>query len=278
MKFKKYLLLEKTYEIRKDVELLYNKAYKKLYKIFKENELEDIPEKLKKIIKNPYSTTLLYTDSSILKSPQAKLAHDINPITIDLGIYSDGNFYRPASIVGLSRSNAKGEIQISANASVMSIMLKGKVSTISQKELVRFSNALTPDRIKLSISHELSHWLTDTLHNNVLSNIFLKAAELTKLDMVKLGKKDVNMTHFEIDGQIHGIKQLKYNNKDIWDDISLLDLFNMYTSLYTIAKQMNNYYGQDVLDIWQKSLIKRMAREKLLGKNMRKFVKPNDLW
>jgi hypothetical protein len=58
--------------------------------------------------------------------------------------------------------------------------------------------------------------------------------------------------------------------------MTLLDVFNTYTSLYSIASSLKRH-GKDVLDLWQKTLLKRMAREKLLGKNMKAFVKPNQL-
>ena len=279
MRLKRYLILEKTFNIKKDVDILYKKGFEKVFKIFKENDFEEMQKKLKKIFRQGRSsTTLISTDSSILKSPEAVMAHNVNPVTIDLGSYVDGNFYRPSAIIKRQAggSGKKGEIQISMNAGVMDILMRGDISSVAEHELVRFANELSSTRIKSSISHELSHWISDSLYNKHISSVLDLAAELTNMELVKLGKKDVNMTYFEIDGQIHVLKELKRANKDELDELSLLDVFNSYTTLYTIASNLKRH-GKDVLDLWQKTLLKRMARENLLGKNMKSFVKPNQL-
>ena len=136
---------------------------------------------------------------------------------------------------------------------------------------------ITEERIKSAISHELSHCISDSLYNNHIGRILKRADELNNADIVKMGKKNVNMTYFEIDAQIHAIKELKRKHKMKWDRLLLIDIFEMYTSLYFIASTLYKNYGQDILDIWQKMLLKRMIREKLLGKNMRNFVKGEDL-
>lgn len=51
-----------------------------------------------------------------------------------------------------------------------------------------------------------------------------------------------------------------------------MDVFIEYTSLGLIATKLYKEYGAEVLNIWQKFLIKRMSREGLLGKNMNHFV------
>jgi hypothetical protein len=79
------------------------------------------------------------------------------------------------------------------------------------------------------------------------------------------------MTHFEIDAQIHGIKTLKQQHTTAqWNKMTIEELLDFYPPLHgtwTTTKQ----YGKEVNDIWKKLLLKRMAREKILGKNMRSF-------
>jgi hypothetical protein len=46
----------------------------------------------------------------------------------------------------------------------------------------------------------------------------------------------------------------------------------------TAFAQMYHKAGVKELNILQKAVIKRLHREKLLGKNMRKFVKPEEIF
>jgi hypothetical protein len=62
-----------------------------------------------------------------------------------------------------------------------------------------------------------------------------------------------------------------------WDEMTLADVFFKYNSLRYMGGQIYQNYGKEVGDIWQKLIVKRMVREKLLGKNMKKFAKyPED--
>jgi hypothetical protein len=77
------------------------------------------------------------------------------------------------------------------------------------------------------------------------------------------------MTYFEIDAQIHGIKQLKQSKKKEWDSRSLEDVILQYSLLKRIVDDIYGNYNKDILNIWLKDLVKRMHRENLLGKNMK---------
>jgi len=59
--------------------------------------------------------------------------------------------------------------------------------------------------------------------------------------------------------------------------MTLTDIAFKYTSLKSIVRDLYIHYGKEILDIWQKNLIKRMAREKLLGKNMKHFFNIGEL-
>lgn len=109
-------------------------------------------------------------------------------------------------------------------------------------------------------------------NTDVNNKITTKATQLKDEDILKLKQKDVNMTYFEIDAQIHGIKNLKNYGKENWDTLKLDDIFFEYNSLRKIAKKIYFKYGEDILQIWEKNLIKRMDREKLLGKNMKNYI------
>jgi hypothetical protein len=216
--------------------------------------------------------------SDKLPGKEAQAAHALNPCSIRLGCFHDGAWYRPGKAISKALGSiSDSQIQISVNYFAIQVWLKGQYSTISPKQLTNFKNELVPSSIKSTTAHEISHWLNDTFHNNHITKTLLKSFENANQDLIKLGELDVNMTHFEIDAQIHALKQLKMQNKKVWDQFTLLDLFERYSSLQSIASRLYKNYGKEVLDIWQKMLVKRLAREKLLGKNMRKFVKPNEL-
>jgi hypothetical protein len=95
--------------------------------------------------------------------------------------------------------------------------------------------------------------------------------KIDKIDKVlSQGKLHKNMAFYEVDAQIHAIKQLKRTFKKEWDNLTLLDLFYKIPSLRNIAKSLY-FLGKDVYKIWMKDLVKRMNRENLLGKFMRDF-------
>lgn len=288
MRLKRYLkeelLLEKTFDIAKDVDFLYNKSYKPIFDMFKKvnlskhaakatidpklmDQMKFIQVELARVLKN---AIMFSTDSSKLKGKDAKMAHEVNPVRIDIGVFDRGSFYIPQEKF----------IQMSLNKQVIELVRDSgstfDISFIPTEQLRRFANEFKPERAKTTMAHELSHWISDSLHNFYLTKTTKTAWELQKPEILLLHKKDVNMTHFEIDAQVHAIKQLKASNKKQWDSLTLVDLFTMYQSLIGVASGVVRY-GEDVLNIWQKALVKRMAREKILGKNMRKFVTPQEL-
>lgn len=283
MRLKRYLLLEKTFNISKDVDYIYKRCFASMMKEIKKHSdfsEDDITKLLNgkhgKFFRDvlSYSDSTLDTiDSSELPSKQAQEAHWANHANIRCGVFADANYYKPLK-------PGYCMIQISINPTAFALALNGKETiekNVPPNLLSQFYNDLEPARIKVSISHEISHWLNDTFHNFHISKLLKIAKELSKPEMVKLHKKDVNMTHFEIDAQIHGIKQLKKSHRKDWDNMNLKDVFHLYTSLNYMAKQILGNYGKDVFNVWQKLLMKRMAREKLLGKNMRSFMKPEEI-
>lgn len=131
---------------------------------------------------------------------------------------------------------------------------------------------LNASTIKSSIAHELSHWLNDSLHNEFLTRLIRIATENDNHDILKLKNLDVNLTYFELDAQIHNIKQLKRDNLKLWNTITLYKLISLSLSLTKIYDDIRKLYGDAIIRIWQTNLIKRMDREKLLGKKMTPFT------
>ena len=130
----------------------------------------------------------------------------------------------------------------------------------------RLANFHDPVLSKLGDSRWSGHFVSDTLYDRHITNLLDKNKTYKNYHLLK--QKDVNMTYFEIDAQIHGIKELKKNMIKEWNRLSLEEIFRMYTALHDIAETLYNKYGEKVLTLWLKNLIMRMNRENILGKNM----------
>jgi hypothetical protein len=129
----------------------------------------------------------------------------------------------------------------------------------------------TEARIKGSIYHELSHWIRDTLHNNNIHkklSDFHYSGDSSPKNIQKIlyhGEETEYTTDYEIDAQIHAIKQLKRNYRSDWDSLNFSDMLDLNASLkhITHALKGNN------LNRWMRKIKSRMYREGLLGKKMR---------
>lgn len=126
----------------------------------------------------------------------------------------------------------------------------------------------TPEKMKSSIHHEIAHWHDDTKNNRHLLKSINKAKETGNgKKYFRKNEPDINLTKVELEAQIHNIYQLYLNNKDKWDELKFDDLLEMLPTLTTLRSIMKNL---NQFDRWKKMLLKRMAREGILGKNMSK--------
>lgn len=260
MRLQKFLN-ERTFDIDNDVDYLYNEFFEIIGTWQKKNKRHAIQE----FLRNHYFEVASF-DSSDLKSKECKLAHELNPVKIYLKYDSKtGSFYSPT----------KSKIHISIPPSAMFLILdkdikelEGFFSTIRQKE--RFWNEFSEHKLKGSIYHELSHWLNDTLHNFNITKIMKKAVDSPSHagELMKFGASSVSLSNMELDAQIHAMKELKKKYALIWDNLDLFDvaiLNSSFHSIFSTAVQA----GEKDYKKYFKSLIKRLNRENLLGKNMK---------
>ena len=280
MRLNRYLLNEKTFNIKKDVDFIYKKSFKDILDIINKHWMDFFmlssvlykrlgTKKWQNIIIDEF-------DTSLLKTKPAREAHLANPAKIVVCITDKGFFYRPAVSINavLGKTDSLSLIQLSFHGLALDVVLKGDFSLVPEKQRKWLKNEFGSDKVKASIAHELSHWISDTKHNFHISKLLKTAHELSKPDIVLLHKKNVNMTYFEIDAFVHAIKQVRSAHRKKWDSYNIEDLFSLYPSLFQIATELLRAYNKDVLDVWQKSLLKRLAREKLLGKGMKNFITP----
>lgn len=259
-------LLENTFDIDRDVDFLYKVGFDSFIKTFSKNRSTEEASTAKDMIDIVGQHWFKSINSRELKSRDCKEAHSYNPIDIFLGISKKGSLYYPES----------HRIDISLNESLFNLMILPDWISVfnsfatSKKKLTL--SEFSEKKIKSTIAHELSHWLNDTLHNYHITDLSKLSTTLNDDDIFKLKKHHVSLTHFEIDAQIHGIKNLKNNCSRTWDQMTMYSVFINYTSLTQILITVTKKYGKDVADVWQKNLMKRMARENLLGKNMKSFA------
>lgn len=251
--FKQYLI-EKTFNIGKDVDMIYKIMFKKFTDNFQK--------------KSPYIPPLVSQkeiSSSMLKSKKAQEAHKLNPITIIGGIDEEGkNYYEPFHKM----------IKLSLNISALALLrdnegvLKDSLEFIDIPQRKNYLTEFDGSSIKSSIYHELSHWINDTLHGGHIKKMLAHMETATEKEyyyIIRQGEEDIAVTSYELDAQIHAIKQLKRLNKNKWNLYSFGDLLSLNPSLNIIYNKLSSEGRLK----WKKKLLKRMVREKLLGKNMK---------
>jgi len=239
--------IENTLNLDKDVDYIYKNSFKKIVDDYNYDNI--LPEK----------SIYLKISTSKLKNLESKKAHSNNPCEIICGCLQSGSFY--------DLINKK--IYISIPEYIVGFLQDNNLSLKLNKML---NNELTESRLKSAIYHELSHWVRDSLNNFYLSDLFQRALNCSDKEKANLirsaGKKQKDMSYYEIDAQIHGIKQTKIYHGDSWGKLTLNDLFYMYPTLMNVGTILYSINSK-VFKIWIKDLVKRMDRENLLGKNMR---------
>ena len=267
--FKKFiseeLLTEKYYKINKDVDYVYNFLFKAFVDNFKKNS--EINEDL-------INTDWIEGDdfAKRSKNKEIKKAHELNPLdSIMFSKLSDVNVYRPAGISG----NKKAQILLTPSSKSVRNLFHtyGKNVLNGVKGNNRFSleNEITEARIKGSIHHEISHWLNDSLHENHIKNRMSSHAGEVRTDYLKHMNKNIKRSHefltdYELDAQLHALIQYKRKNKKAWDSAkSIEDLFKKIP----FTKPIRDKLSENEYKEWKKLILKRLARENLLPKNVR---------
>jgi hypothetical protein len=239
--------------------------------IIKESGIEEFYRDIKlgkkpyyKEIINDEEIVFLVMTSDKLKSEDAVKANSLNPITIYIGL-AEGN-------IG-SHYNPKDKyILASPIRSAFKILYSNEEEFLPTSQLETFKKDISLERIRYALAHELSHWVSDSVHNKHIEKIIDKSNDLNDAEYMKLKKHDVNMTYFEIDAIVHSIKEMKRGyTQEEWDQLTFRDIMLDYTSLFTVDSLLKERHGLEVALIWQKNLFQRMHREGLLGKSMRNF-------
>jgi hypothetical protein len=247
------LLNERLTEIDDDVNVLYDNYFKDDIKRLKDTGMLN-------------SDMFLPTETNtvILKSEKCVEANKYNSCI--LKINHGNNYYNPfnrtisvsvnSSLVRYIITKADGNISLATN---MLINLTPNVKDYINQEF-------TEEKIKGSIHHELVHWIDDTLNNRHIRNKLNKAKEISSNNpnITPSNKPNINASKFEIQAQIHNIKQLHNKHLESWNNMSFKDMLNLSPVLSTINRDLKG----DEKAKWLRDIKTRMYREGLLGNKM----------
>ena len=200
-------------------------------------------------------------DTSKLTSDLARRAHALNPCAIHIQDPAiGGNHYDPRNrlisvqtninAISYVRFNHGGDLQKAANS---------LDSPLDSRLLKEFSPAVA----RGSIHHELVHWIDDTLHNQHIHKRIQRAYQQNQTTLAR--NVPINLDHLELQSQIHNIYQLKQAHASDWDSMSFVDMISYSPSLSAIYDNLSPAHKT----YWLRKLKTRMAREGLLGRNMK---------
>ncbi len=202
--------------------------------------------------------------SSELPSKDSKRASKLNPVEIKGGFFPGTGFYKPSdATIHVNFNNSAIDLYKSEDG------IKNSLDFIPLSQHSNFKAEFDGSRIKATIYHELSHWLDDTFHNRYINKMIQKSTTFNNVSdaqtYVKQNEENVALTNYELNAQIHALKQLKRLNKDMWDLYDLRDVFQLSPPLQIIYKSLSPEGRKN----WLKKLLKRMSREKILGAEMK---------
>lgn len=252
-------LEEKTFDISKDVDFIYRKmGAGKFHSIVSSGDME----KIKNVIGKIKYGDMWVGSSGDLKSEDAMAANEINPVSIRAGVYRDGSFYIPG----------KNIIQISLNMSAIdalkhsSVQLRGLRSTFGdQADFLQ--GELDASNVKGTIAHELSHWISDSLYNG---HIGKRLASVRDNGNARGFFSGVNQEHFEIDAQIHAIREIaRQAGEEKFNKMGWKDLMMAKSSLRSNFKIDGLPMSRKQYSKTMKTVLKRLNREGLLGDGLK---------
>lgn len=289
-RYKSLLLLERLFKLDKDVDLIYNLAFKQF--------IDKIQSKKMSLL--AYDNFSKFPIQKIIRSDKfiskdSRLAHKINPIEVICGFIfgnQGGSVYKPLKTLSKNYEDFNSyPLYVLLNREVLRDYIENGYSWenyfdkgINLFKIQEYKFNISEVGIKETIAHELSHWIDDTKHGRFLLKRAIDIEEIKNNELLldkeknllitkikKQGKQHPYMIDTEINAIIHSVKILKNKKKNEYDSMALSDLF-ANTAIYSLAQDVHNKAGREGYYKWQKQIITRLSREGLLGKNMKNFV------
>jgi len=244
-----FYILEATYEHDQDIKYLYEKI-KPFAKQFVDNFKDYLEqhEQQKKVLMGTIESTELPSDL-------AKQANKKNPVTITFGVYGDNCFY----------SHHKKHIHINFVPGKLLHSLVEEKRVIDNFVVGQIKEIIFTE-LRISIAHELTHWLDESLKGAISKYIGFLNKKYDEKDISK-AQWDYLRSYIEIQGSVHDVKQLKQEVGDEqWNKMTFKQMFDR-SGLSDVADEIRS--DEQALTKWKKQIFKRLAREELIGNNMR---------
>jgi hypothetical protein len=242
-----HILLENTFKIQKDVDYIWDRYMCKVLYAYTQD-----PSKYYHLLKSKIPTEMFRFYSHELPSKSCQSASKVKPCEIICGIHPENNFYMYNSF------------RMVLSLDCESILTFGVDGLQSKNAFPWALENMKPYAIKLSITHELSHYLDNVCHkgkNALIARIKSKNKEIPQ-DEFSL------FSQHELDAYIHTIEQIKHlTPADIYDTLTIKSLFATNETLIDMIRELSSK-PQKFRTMFLRKLYSRMYRENLLGKKM----------
>ena len=249
------LLQEKMYNFSVDSEMIYNIGFKRIVDKYN-NNIDFKP--------TDFKPKAMYSDK--FKSPDAKKAHEINPVFVIINDYelpSDAfylfreNIGHQSSVIGIRIpvdfmnlvEHAGGDIKIIKNLVDMNVKYADSKSNKSLDDII------TKKMILGNIEHEMAHWLDDSLHNRHYLN--RKKRHRSEAEYA-WDKREIN-------SKVYEFRKFKELHPELYDKLTLEDFVEYMPSVAFIYDELSPSEWKR----WKKLLLRRLSREGLVGANMK---------
>lgn len=198
-------------------------------------------------------------------------------------------FHTPnLSAIGRYDTNTKTLFFTFAQENVLSLLdeinfdfnFQGDLPDHTRNELERFYRG---ESVKEMINHELTHWVDDARSGGALSSQIARArvpkgqeptkSNIKAYNLVSGGHDNKNLGPAEINAIVNGIAEIRNKTlKSAWDNITFDQLIDNSQALSAVKHHLEHEYPHEYQK-WRNLIIKRMARENLLGRNMRSEIR-----
>lgn len=249
-------LNEKMLEIDDDVERLYQTFFHPIFEKIGNKEFDDVVS-FRRYMATMYKMEMLsdLIDDGVITSPELKKVSELRPnfmLEFNKSSETGGMYIADDDVIIVSLSTKDFELLIAANYDIDT--LKDMVGS----SIKYVFDELQPRKIKGTIHHELAHLYDDTINNQHIKKWN---------DSPDKNKGVVHNTKFEIEGIMHTIKQFRKDMSN-WDSMTFDDMVNRIPSVSAIRDDMVDDKPL-TWEYWKRKVKQRMAREGLLGSNMR---------